>query len=203
MRFMFQGTLHNLNQSVLNLMHQAGFDIAAVGVESGSDLQLKRYLKAANSLAIGDGVKRAKKAHMLVHGSFIAGGPGETEEDFEATRRFVQNVRPHSCTIYELAVYPQTALWEDLFGHSQARTVTDTRCRLVHTIDGCSDRESIDRRINEFWRSYIISWLSWKRIGEVKRLWSNNPTFRIMLNKVFKDTVKIFLQLVRGVQASR
>jgi len=203
MRFMFQGTLHNLNQPVLNLMHQAGFDIAAVGVESGSDLQLKRYRKAATRAAIASGVERAKQAQMLVHGSFIAGGPGETEVDAEATRQFVRDVRPHSCTIYELAVYPGTTLWEDRFGSAAARTVNDTRCRMVHTVPGFPDRKSIDNQLKKFWRAYALSWLSWKRIGEIIRLWDKNPTFRLMLSKGFRGLAKVFLQLVQGGQLSR
>ena len=46
MRFWFTGTLHNLSQSTLDNMQQVGFDLVAVGVESGSDKQLKRIEKS-------------------------------------------------------------------------------------------------------------------------------------------------------------
>lgn len=203
LRFAFQGTLHNLSQSVLDLMHQAGFDLAAVGVESGSNDQLKRYGKAAESQGIAKGILRAKKAHMIVHGSFIHGHPRETPQDYAATRRFVRQVRPHTCTMYELCAYPGTALWKELLGNSAVTTVADTGCRSVHEISGLVDKEYVDKQIRRFWRAFGGSWLHWTRFFEITGLFFHNPTFRNGLTRAFREMTVFLVKLLRGEQMSR
>ena len=135
---------------MLNLMQRAGFDGVIVGIENGSDAVLKRYKKSASSRAISAGIKRAKKAHMLVHGSFICGSPGETPEDWKATRRFLKEALPHSCTIYELSLYPNTEIWNNVFGNSPPRTLEDTRNRIISSVPDQTDRASINREIARF-----------------------------------------------------
>ncbi|MCP4575710.1 MAG: B12-binding domain-containing radical SAM protein [Deltaproteobacteria bacterium] len=64
MRFVFQGTLHHLSQSMLNLMQRAGFDGVIVGMESGSDAVLKRYKKSVSSRAIAAGIMYSVTPHL-------------------------------------------------------------------------------------------------------------------------------------------
>jgi len=187
-RFVFQGTLHNLSQSVLDLMHQAGFDVNIVGVESGSDAQLKRYKKSGNSRAIGAGITRAKKAHMVVHGFFMCGGPGETAADCEATNQFVRKVRPHSGGMAELMLYPGSTLWDDLVGPSLTEnTIEASGNRHIHTIPGQTAKEVIDARIRGFNSALAKSWLSWRRIPEVVDLLRHNPTVRSIVVKAWRQ----------------
>ena len=187
-RFLFEGTLHNLSQSVLDLMHRAGFDACIVGVESGSDAQLKRYKKAGHSRAIAAGIKRAKKAHMFVHGFFMCGAPGETAADCKATNEFVRNVRPHSCGMAELLVFPGSTLWDDLVGPiSTVGTIEDSRCRNIYTIAGQLSKDLIDARIRDFFKAFARSWLTWRRIPEVVDLLRFNPTIRSIVIKPWRQ----------------
>lgn len=203
MRFIFQGTLHNLSQSTLDLMHRAGFDGAIAGVESGSDAILKRYKKSASSSAIAAGIKRAKKAHMFVHGSFIYGSPGETPEDREATRRFLKEARPHTCTVYELSLYPNTEIWRNVFGNSPPRTLEDTRNRIISSVPGQTDQSLIDRRMAGFWRAFGASWFHWRRFEDVMSLGLHNPLARWAMRNAIVRLLRAFLQLARGRQRSR
>lgn len=203
-RFWFQGTLHNLSQSVLDLMHQAGFDGSIVGVESGSDAQLKRYKKAARSRAIAGGIGRAKKAHMFVHGFFMTGGPGETESDCEATYAFVRKVRPHSAGMAELMIYPGSALWDDLVGPNLPEdTIEATGNRDIHTFPGQTGKEVIDARIRRFNKTLAWTWLSWRRIPELIDLFRFNPTVRTVLTEVWRQPRAkrraFFFGWIRGV----
>ena len=203
MRFIFQGTVHNLSQPTLRLMRSAGFVMAIVGIESGSDSQLKRYRKAASSGAIAAGIGRAKEAGLLVHGSFIYGGPGETAGDRAATRRFIRNVRLHSCTMYELSLYPGTEIWDNLCGNSPPKTLEDTRNRTITSIPHQIDGEAIVVEIKRFWRAFAASWFHYSRLLDLMLL-ANNPLFRLVQNKrgVF-SMLWAFLQLLGGRQRYR
>ena len=46
-------------------MHTAGFDGVAVGIESGSDRQLRRYKKPSKSRNLANGIRRAKNAQYV------------------------------------------------------------------------------------------------------------------------------------------
>ena len=187
-RFLFEGTLHNLSQSVLDLMHRAGFDACIVGVESGSDAQLKRYRKTAGKRAIAAGIKRAKKAHMFVHGFFMCGGPGETEADCASTNEFVRRVRPHSCGMAELLVFPGSSLWDDLVGPvSSVGSIEESRCRNIHTIAEQLGKDAIDARIRAFNKAFGRSWFTCSRIPDVVDLLRFNTTIRSMVVKLWRQ----------------
>ena len=136
MRFAFQGTIHHLPESVFQLMHRAGFDALFVGVESGSDAQLRRYGKPGTTRTLAEGIRRAKRAHMLVVGFFVYGGPGETDQDFEATQKFIQEVRPHVCGGSALSIQPHAILWDKLIGDAEPLSLADSHPRQMYTIPG-------------------------------------------------------------------
>lgn len=187
MRFFFQGSLHHLSRSVLDLMHEAGFDLVMVGVESGSDAQLKRYNKPVGRDALAAGIRRAKKAHLFVVGFFIDGAPHESEEDHQATLDFIKEVRPHICATGELAVHPGSRLWDDMIGPGESEESLDwSRTRMIHTLDGQLDKEAIDRRIRAFQRAFSRSWLNWRRIGDLVDLLIHNPSIRKVLSSVYR-----------------
>lgn len=94
LRFAFAGTLHLLSQSTLNLMHRAWFDFVFVGAESGSERVLASFDKPTRPAAVASGIRRAKKAHMVVVASFIAGAPLETDADFQETLDLDRKLSP-------------------------------------------------------------------------------------------------------------
>jgi hypothetical protein len=125
---------------------------------------------------------------MFVHGFFMCGGPGETSRDCQATYEFVRKVRPHSCGMAELMVYPGSALWDDLVGPSlPENTIDASRNRNIHTIAGQPSKEVIDARIRGFNKAFAWSWLSWRRIPEVVDLFRFNPTVRTVLINVLRQ----------------
>lgn len=187
MRFAFQGTLHNLSQSDLDLMHRAGFDIVAVGVESGSDAQLKRYKKAASSEEIGQGILRAKKANMFVLGFFIHGGPGETEEDCNASKRFIRKIKPHMAGTGVLTIQPGSRLWEAMTEDEPSVTsIESSRIRMIHSFPGQLTQKTIEGRIKSFQAAFILSCFHWRQILEFIRLFRNNPTVRYGITHLFR-----------------
>ena len=193
MRFAFQGSLHHLPEDTLRLMHRAGFDVAMVGIESGSDGQLRRFNKPANRRALAAGVRRAKKAHMAVIAYFITGGPGETAEDHEASKAFVRDVRPHICQTGELSVSPGSRIWERLIGAVLSEeTVKASRTRMIHTLPGQPSGAQIALRIRDFHRAFGRSWLDRRRIPEVADLYLRNGFFRIAVNRLPLLVTRLF-----------
>ncbi|MFH0821918.1 MAG: radical SAM protein [Pseudomonadota bacterium] len=197
MRFMFQGTIHHLTEPVFRLMHDAGFDFFLVGIESGSDAQLKRFGKPARSKNLGAAVRRAKKAHMMVFGFFVHGGPGETEEDFAETVKFVREVRPHAVGGEGLWLHAGSPLWAELVGDEEVQTLEATRPRALYKLPGQTNRETLERRIGLFQEALAKSWLHWTRILEIVDLFIHNGTFRYIALRVLWN-VRIWSQLLRG-----
>jgi radical SAM superfamily enzyme YgiQ (UPF0313 family) len=187
MRFAFQGTIHHLPESVFQLMHQAGFDALFVGVESGSDAQLRRYGKPATSKSLAEGIRRAKRAHMGVIGFFIYGGPGETSEDFEATQKFIQETRPHICGGSGLSIQPHAILWEKLIGNADQESLEASNPRRMYEIPGQHSQEVIRQRRRGLRQAFNKSWRNWRRIIETLDLFKYNLTFRRSAIKLLKN----------------
>ena len=72
------------------LMKQAGCYNLFVGLESGSDKILKLMNKGFDTQSAIDFFKTLKKENLHFEISLILGYPGETEEDFEQTLRFIK-----------------------------------------------------------------------------------------------------------------
>jgi anaerobic magnesium-protoporphyrin IX monomethyl ester cyclase len=187
MRFMFQGTVHHLSDSVLRLMHRAGFDFFFVGIESGSDTTLKRYKKPANSRLLAAAVRRAKKAHFIVFGFFVHGCPGETTEDFKDTIRFIREVRPHAAAGESLWLHPGSPLWNELVGPDEAQSLENTVPRAIYSLPGQTDKETLKARVKEFRRALAKSWLHWTRLFEIIDLLIYNKAFRRSAWRMARD----------------
>lgn len=197
MRFMFQGTIHHLPESVFRDMHEAGFDFFLVGIESGSDAQLSRFGKPARSKQLAVAVQRAKKAHIMVFGFFVHGGPGETDEDFMETVKFVREVRPHAVGGEGLWLHYGSPLWDQLVGSDELKSLEATKPRALYKLPGQPDREVLQRRIGEFQKALANSWLHWTRILEIINLFIHNGAFRYCAMRLIWN-IRVLRQISRG-----
>ena len=192
------GVLQNVPDATLKLMHQAGFDVIFVGVESGSDAQLKRYKKPTTSRKLADDIQRARKANIAVIASFITGEAGETAADHEATKEFVRNVRPFFAEINPLMVHPGSLLWEKVNSPGSPEGLEQTRSRPVYHYPGQLPKETIKSREREFRHTFQLTWQDWRRrLPEILRLALHNRIVRLLLKSVLKDR-KILGQLLFG-----
>jgi radical SAM superfamily enzyme YgiQ (UPF0313 family) len=204
LRFAFAGTLHLLSQATLDLMHRAGFDFVFVGVESGSEAVLQSFDKPTRPDAVASGILRAKKAHMVVVASFIAGAPPETDADFQETLNFVRNVRPHLGDINPLMVHPGSRLWEQ-FNPEPPHTLEASHNRAIWRFSDKSDKVLVERRIAEFRKvldgTFHDWWgLDWGRLGELLDLIIHNKTVRTIALMLIKD---IRLKVLLGKRTRR
>lgn len=186
MRLACAGTVHMLPQPTLDLMHEAGFDLLFVGVESGSDAQLKRFGKPVNRNGLAAGLRRARKAHLFTLASFVTGAPGETERDFQATLDFLKEVRPHLAEPNSLMVYPGSRLWEEINGPDEPETLEASYGRSIWRFPGQPDKATVKRRTQAFRKVFARTVFHWQRLFDFVDLMIHNPSMRHLVLSLLK-----------------
>jgi len=196
MRFAFEGFLEHLPDSTLELMRQAGFDLAFVGVESGSDPQRRRYRKPSSAHAVAQGIRRARQHHFLVHAFLLIGGPGETRADLENTRNFLAEAQPHFININAIKVHPGTQLWHELVGLGEPATLKDADSRQIFDFPGQTDQATLDQQAREIYQFFLRRQFRWGTLLEFLRLLRYNSLVRVMIWSALKK-ISVLLQLLK------
>jgi anaerobic magnesium-protoporphyrin IX monomethyl ester cyclase len=189
----FAGTLNHLPHRTLRLMHQAGFDLVFVGVESGSDAQLRRYHKPSASHILAADITRAKQANIITIASFITGSKWESDSDHEATKDFIRRVRPHICEVNSLMAHPGSHLWDEVHPGEEPKTLEASESRLISRFPGQMPKAIIKFRERDFRRTYRRSWLHWQRLRELLDLYAHNRLFA----RVIKNLLQAPLVLLK------
>jgi tRNA-2-methylthio-N6-dimethylallyladenosine synthase len=101
-------------------------------VQSGSDRILKAMNRSHTTASYLATIEKARAARpdIAISGDFIVGFPGETEEDFEATLRIVDDVRYASAYSFKYSPRPGTpaAIMED----QVPREIMEERLQRLH-----------------------------------------------------------------------
>jgi hopanoid biosynthesis associated radical SAM protein HpnJ len=104
----------NVPYSTLKIMKENGLRLLLVGYESGDDqilLNIKKGLRTDIARRFSDD---CRKLGITVHGTFILGLPGETQETIARSIAFAKEINPHTIQVSLAAPYPGTRL------HAQA-----------------------------------------------------------------------------------
>jgi radical SAM superfamily enzyme YgiQ (UPF0313 family) len=121
--FQWKGTaradeLCRLPEEVFDFLRVSGCARINIGAESGSQRILDRIKKQYRVDQILTAARRAARAGIALSFSFIAGFPGETEDDFQATIDVLRKIRSESASIeaqiYFYSPYPGTELVREL-----------------------------------------------------------------------------------------
>ncbi len=89
-----QFTIHKgMTLEVCKKLHKAGFIFITFGLESGSDAVLKMMKKGYNKKIAANVLRNCHAAGIITSVNLIIGYPGETEEHFEETCRFLKENR--------------------------------------------------------------------------------------------------------------
>jgi radical SAM superfamily enzyme YgiQ (UPF0313 family) len=102
----------NLDLDTMKLMKAAGCRLVIPGYESGVQQILNNIHKGTTIEQSVEFAKNAKKAGLLVHGCFMLGLPGETEETIRKTIDFAKKLNPDTAQFFPLIVYPGTEAYE-------------------------------------------------------------------------------------------
>ncbi len=95
----------------LQVMRENGLRLLLVGYETGSQEILNNIRKGTRIDVARRFTEDCHRLGITVHGTFIVGLPGETQETIARTIRFAQEINPHTIQVSLAAPYPGTELY--------------------------------------------------------------------------------------------
>src|SRR3989338_85673 len=106
--------IQRTDPELLQLMVKAGWENLIVAPESGSLKTLQRMRKDLDPSIIPQKVKEIKDAGLKVHGFFIIGYPGETQEDLQKTVALVRKCKFNFFFLNNFQPLPGTPIYDEL-----------------------------------------------------------------------------------------
>lgn len=102
----------NVSFETLSWLKRAGLRLLCVGFESGDQTVLNAMRKGTKVEEFYRFREDARRAGVLVHGCFMAGGPGETRESLAKTLDLAIRLEPDTAQFFPLMVYPGTEAYQ-------------------------------------------------------------------------------------------
>ena len=102
----------NVSFETLSWLKRAGLRLLCVGFESGDQAVLNNMRKGIKVEEFYRFREDARRAGVLVHGCFMAGGPGETQESLAKTLDLAMRLEPDTAQFFPLMVYPGTEAYQ-------------------------------------------------------------------------------------------
>ncbi len=128
-----------VNDEVLDAILEYTIGWVFLGMESGSDRMLKRMRKGIQVEDIIEAREAAKQKGVKVAGSFIVGYPGESEEDYEATKELVEDLWLDDCFISIAEPIPGTELAEEVIKGKEDNTLF-TKSKKIRNMSVAEER---------------------------------------------------------------
>ena len=101
----------NVPYETLRVMKENGLRQLLVGYESGNDQILHNIRKGLRTDIARRFTSDCRKLGIAIHGTFILGLPGETEETIRETIDYAVEINPHTIQVSLAAPYPGTELY--------------------------------------------------------------------------------------------
>src|SRR2546426_2558253 len=101
----------NVPRATLEVMKDNGLRLLLVGYESGNQSILNNIKKGIRLDSARRFTRDAKDLGIKIHGTFILGLPGETQQTIDETVRFACELDPDTIQVSLAAPYPGTALY--------------------------------------------------------------------------------------------
>ena len=102
----------DIPSQLLKKMKESGCRVLVVGYESGDNQILKNVKKNINVSQMKRFTQDAKKAGLMIHGTFVLGLPGETKKTIEKTYRFACDLDPDTIQVTIATPLPGTEFYE-------------------------------------------------------------------------------------------
>lgn len=106
--------VHPLDEEMLIAMKKAGLKRIHLGVESGSEISLKKMKKGINTEQIIKAFGLCKKLDIDTLAYFIIGYEWETKKDINATLELIHQIVPTFIMVNSLYPVPKTEVYEEL-----------------------------------------------------------------------------------------
>jgi hopanoid biosynthesis associated radical SAM protein HpnJ len=101
----------NVPYKTLKVMKENGLRLLLVGYESGDDQILLNIKKGLRTDIARRFTEDCRKLGIVIHGTFILGLPGETQETIRETIQYAVDINPHTIQVSLAAPYPGTELY--------------------------------------------------------------------------------------------
>ncbi|WP_010185196.1 hopanoid biosynthesis associated radical SAM protein HpnJ [Sphingomonas sp. PAMC 26605] len=102
----------NVPYKTLKILKDNGLRLLLVGYESGNQQILHNIKKGLRVDVARQFTKDCHELGIVIHGTFILGLPGETEETIEETINYAKEIDPHTIQVSLAAPYPGTFLYK-------------------------------------------------------------------------------------------
>ena len=120
MRWKCEARADHLDEEICELMADAGCERVKIGFESGSNRILAQVKKLETREEMLQGAKMLKNAGVPFSAYFMAGFPGETDDDVRETIDFAKKVEADYYSLSVLAPYYGTELYDQLIASGHA-----------------------------------------------------------------------------------
>jgi anaerobic magnesium-protoporphyrin IX monomethyl ester cyclase len=144
-----EGRVDSVAVSEFPLLKQANCTMLAFGVEAGTQKILDRLKKRQKLEQIEHAIDEAKKSGIeTIHGFFLVGSPGETEEDILESFRFAARLKIDTFGFNRLSVYRGTPLWHEYVNQGIIDDMVDWNkwfraCHIDPTVLPCRDLHEV------------------------------------------------------------
>ena len=151
----------NVPRASLKVMRENGLRLLLVGYETGNQ-QILYNIKKGMRIDVAKRFSRdCRELGVTIHGTFIMGLPGETQETIKETIAFAKEVNPHTLQVSLAAPYPGTFLYKQALekgwlDDANADLVNDSGVQLAPlSYPGLSHTE-IFNSVETFYRSFYL-----------------------------------------------
>ncbi|MDF5714767.1 MAG: hopanoid biosynthesis associated radical SAM protein HpnJ [Rhizonema sp. NSF051] len=150
----------HVDLETLQAMKAAGCRLFIVGFESGNPQILKNIKKGATVEHGRTFMKNCKKAGIVVHGDFIIGLPGETQETIEETLNFAKELDCETIQVSIAHAYPGTELYsyvkDNNYLRSDVEMTDETGHQLPHFEYPGLSRGDMMKAVEYFYDKYYF-----------------------------------------------
>ena len=143
----------------LKILKENGLRLLLVGYETGSQQILNNIRKGTRVDVARRFTEDCHKLGITIHGTFIVGLPGETQETIQDTIRFAREINPHTIQVSLAAPYPGTELYKQAVenGWLEAqRLVSDDGVQIASLNYPHLSREEIFSALEEFYKRFYF-----------------------------------------------
>jgi radical SAM superfamily enzyme YgiQ (UPF0313 family) len=168
----------NVPYSTLKIMKENGLRLLLVGYESGDDQILLNIKKGLRTDIARRFTSDCRELGITIHGTFILGLPGETQDTIEKTIRYAQDINPHTIQVSLAAPYPGTALYQQAMDNGWLKDrkvislVNENGVQLAALSYPHLSREEIYHSVEVFYkRFYFRPSKIWEIVREMLGSW--------------------------------
>ena len=190
----------NVPKKTLEVLKANGLRLLLVGYESGNQQILHNIKKGLRVDVAKQFTKDCHELGVVIHGTFILGLPGETEETIEETINYAKEIDPHTIQVSLAAPYPGTFLYkqatENGWFDNSNDLLTDGGNQIAQLSYPHLPASVIFDKVEEFYkRFYFRPSKIWSIVSEMLRDWN-------MMKRRLREGVEFFDFLRRRKEAT-